>query len=66
MSIFLYVCVPRVYSAQREGAKSFLTKGTDCCDPPGGCWESNLSLLQEKQTAELSLQPHPFKLFFFL
>lgn len=60
-----YVCVSRVCSVPmkvRQGITSPGSEVEDYCEPPYGCWEPNVSPLQELPvllTSELSIFPAP-------
>ena len=43
-----------------EGTKSSATAVMDGCEPPCGCWELNLNLLQEQVFLTATVQPRPF------
>lgn len=57
-----WTCIVCMTGAYR-GQKNHKTQVKDSCEPPGGCWEPNLGLLEESYmllTMESSLHPLVF------
>jgi hypothetical protein len=56
------VCVPWCPKRPEEGVRSHGTGVRERCEPPWGCWESNLGPLEEQPvllTTDLSVSPAP-------
>lgn len=47
--VCIFTCVCLVSTEAKEGIGSLRTGVVDGCEPPGGCWELSVGLLEEHQ-----------------